>query len=307
MSQRDRRTGAVLSVGRIYCDLVFTDLDAFPALGREVYARDLAIVAGGGAYIAAAHLAALGRATALVARLGLDRLSAGLDDELGASGVDLRFLDRARDAGPQVTVAIAAREERAFLTRRAGRARPATLERALAWGEAVHLHIAEYATLAEIPDLVSRAREHGLTVSLDPSWDDALIRAPGLIEACDGVDVFLPNLEEALAITGETSAPAALDVLAARFPLVALKAGPDGALLAAGAVRRHASARAVPVVDTTGAGDAFNAGLVHAWLAGAAPERILAEAIGAASVAVQGPGGRGALASSIPQARRGLA
>ncbi|MGP9820870.1 carbohydrate kinase family protein, partial [Salinarimonas sp. NSM] len=236
MIERDRRTGAVLSVGRIYCDLVFTDLDAFPALGREVYARDLAIVAGGGAYIAAAHLAALGRPTALVARLGLDRLSAGLDDELGASGADLRFLDRAAEAGPQVTVAVATRDERAFLTRRAGRARPATLERALAWGEAVHLHIAEYATLAEIPDLVARARDHGLTVSLDPSWDDALIRSGGLIEACEGVDVFLPNLEEALAITGEARAEAALEALAARFPVVALKAGADGALLAAGDV-----------------------------------------------------------------------
>ncbi|MGJ3262798.1 MAG: carbohydrate kinase family protein [Salinarimonas sp.] len=307
MTRRVSGTGAVLSVGRIYCDLVFTDLDGFPALGREVYARDLAIVAGGGAYIAAAHLAALGRPAALVARLGLDRLSAGLDDELGASRVDLRFLDRAAEAGPQVTVAMASDGERAFLTRRAGHVRPATLPRALAWGEAVHLHIAEYATLAEIPDLVARARDHGLTVSLDPSWDDALIRAPGLFDACAGVDVFLPNVEEALAITGAATAADALEALAERFPVVALKAGADGALLAADGVRRQAPARTVPVVDTTGAGDAFNAGFVHAWLAGAPPERTLAEAIAAASVAIQGPGGRGALAAGGEAARRSLA
>ncbi|WP_188914119.1 carbohydrate kinase family protein [Salinarimonas ramus] len=295
MRHRDRRTGAVLCVGRIYCDLVFTGIEGFPALGREVYARDMALVAGGGAYIAAVHAASLGRRTALVARLGTDRLSTGLEDELAASGIDLSFLDRAAQAGPQVTVAMVAQGERAFLTRRAGHVLPATLDAALAWDEAVHLHIAEYATLAEIPDLVARARAQGLSISLDPSWDDALIRTPGLVEACAGVDLFLPNLEEATAITGETSPDRALAALAARFPAVALKAGADGAFFAGGGVRLHRAAEPVPVIDTTGAGDAFNAGFVHAWLSGAPPQDALDRAIAAASVAIQGPGGRGAL------------
>lgn len=295
MTRRDRRTGAVLSVGRVYCDLVFTGVERFPALGREVFARDLAIVAGGGAYIAAAHLAALGRPAALVARLGRDRLSAGLEDELAQSGIDLRFLERSTEAGPQVTVAIAWEGDRAFLTRRAGGAGPATLDAALAWDEAVHLHIAEYATLAEIPDLVGRARAHGLSVSLDPSWDDALIRAPDLLDACAGIDLFLPNLEEAQAITGETRPAAALEALASRFPAVALKAGADGAFYAGGGVRLHRPAQTVPVVDTTGAGDAFDAGFLHARLAGAAASDALEASIAAASVAIQGAGGCGGL------------
>ncbi len=160
---------AVLSIGRIYCDLIFTGLGHLPVLGREIYADGMEIAAGGGAFIAAAHLAHAGRKVALAARLGTDSLSSGVEEQIRDSCVDLRFIEHAEDAGPQVTVAAVVGQDRAFLTRRAGPALPATLEAALDWNEARHLHIAEYATLHEIPDLVSRAKEKGLTVSLDPS------------------------------------------------------------------------------------------------------------------------------------------
>jgi len=183
---------AVLSIGRIYCDLIFTGLETMPVLGREIFADDLRIAAGGGAFIMAAYSVHIGRKTALLSRLGIDGLSKGLTAELETSGVDLRFLDRATDAGPQVTVAINNGEERAFLSRRAGGAEPATLGEALAWSEARHLHIAEFATLAEIPGLVGKARENGLTVSLDPSWDETLIYQRDFLNRCAGVDLFLP-------------------------------------------------------------------------------------------------------------------
>ncbi len=292
-SGNDQRR-AVLSVGRIYCDLIFTGLDRMPVLGREVFADDLTIAAGGGAFISAAHFADIGRHAALVGRLGHDPLSHAIERQLETSGIDLGFMERADDAGPQVTVASVLGSERAFLTKRAGRAEPATLEDALAWGMAGHLHIAEYATLAEMPDLVPRARAAGLTVSLDPSWDDTLIGDPGLIAACHGVDVFLPNLEEARVITGESAPEAMCARLAEHFPVVVIKAGSDGAYLAASKLCIHAPAEAVKVVDTTGAGDAFNAGFVDAWLDGGTPQRCLSAAIRAGSKAVQVAGGAGA-------------
>ncbi|MFP3710783.1 hypothetical protein SB783_43165, partial [Paraburkholderia sp. SIMBA_009] len=88
-----------------------------------------------------------------------------------------------------------------------------------------HLHIAEFATLHEIPDLVSRAKHSGLSVSLDPSWDASLIYDKGLLKACEGVDVFLPTLEEAEAITGHSDPEAAIRALSDAFPVVALKGG----------------------------------------------------------------------------------
>lgn len=290
MSADKENRAAVLSIGRIYCDMIFTGLDALPQLGRETFAKGLAITAGGGVFITAAHLVHAGRQAMPVARLGLDPLSREVERELEASGCDLRFLERGVEAGPQVTVAAVVGSERAFLSRRAGGAAPATLEVALDWPQARHLHIAEYATLAEIPGLVARAKARGLTVSLDPSWDETLIFDPALPEKCAGVDLFLPNAEEAAAMTGSRDPAEALGVLAQHFPLVALKAGGAGAWLAVAGEILHAPARSVPVIDTTGAGDAFNAGFIDAWLKGAAPRACLEAGIASGSLAVQSPG-----------------
>jgi len=282
---------AVLSIGRVYCDLIFTGLGHLPVLGREIYADGMEIAAGGGAFIAAAHLAHAKRKVALVARLGRDSLSASVEEQMRDSGVDLRFVEHAENAGPQVTVAAVVGQDRAFLTRRAGPALPATLEAALDWEQARHLHIAEYATLHEIPDLVSRAKEKGLTVSLDPSWDPTLIYDRGLLRACAGVDLFLPNLEEAEAITGSADPQVAIRKLSLAFPAVALKGGAEGAWLMSKGRMVHAPAETVPVIDTTGAGDAFNAGFIDAWLNGGAEEACLKAGIRFGSLAVQAAGG----------------
>lgn len=289
------KSGAVISLGRIYCDLVFRDLDGLPQLGRETFANDFTLTPGGGALITAAHLAGLGRPSAMAARIGTDHLSQALLEQVEPLGIDLQFLEHHDTAGPQVTVVMVDRDDRAFLSRRAGHARPATFEAALAWSEASHLHIAEYATLHEMQDAVSAAKASGLTVSLDPSWDSTLIRDPAFFERAAGVDIFLPNLEEAEALTGKKDPAAALATLAIHFPVVALKMGADGAMLASGGTVIHRPTERVVVVDTTGAGDAFNAGFIHAWLAGASPEDTLAAALSAGTLSVQAAGGTGSL------------
>lgn len=289
------RAGAVLNLGRIYCDMVFRGLDGMPQLGRELFAREFAMTPGGGALITAAHLAALGRHSALLARFGTDALSLALFDEIDALGLDLQFLDRHETAGPQLTVVMVHDGDRAFLSRRAGHARPAGFEAALASPEVAHLHIAEYATLHEMPDAIAKAKSHGLTVSLDPSWDAELIRDPLFFERASGTDVFLPNMEEAEALTGETDPAAALAVLKRHFPVVALKRGGEGAILAAGGTVIDLPSPRVEVVDTTGAGDAFNAGFIHAWLKGADHSSALAAAIDAGTSSVQASGGTGSI------------
>ena len=282
---------AVISVGRVYCDLVFAGLPSMPRMGREVFAHSMQPVLGGGAFIAAAHLAHLGRATALLANYGIDPLSQALAPQLDASGIDLRFLERRADAGPQVTVVMTGAEDRAFLSCRAGRAVPARFGEALSWERAGLLHIAEYATLVDQPGLVARAKTAGLAVALDPSWDDTLITDPGLLEACAGVDIFLPNEDEAAAITGTSRPDEALEILADHFPLVAIKCGSAGALLGAGDVRHTARAPNVEAVDTTGAGDAFNAGFLDAYLSSRPLEACLEAGVTMGSLSVQVIGG----------------
>ncbi|HCO56449.1 MAG TPA: ribokinase [Pelagibacterium sp.] len=290
---------AVISVGRIYCDLVFSGLSGMPQMGHEVFARSMQPVLGGGAFIAAAHLSHLDRPAALLAAYGTDPLSQTLATQLEESGIDLRFLERRADAGPQVTVVMTNAEDRAFLSCRAGRAVPPRFANALAWERAALLHIAEYATLDEQPDLVSRAKAAGLVVALDPSWDETLIGQPGLLKACAGVDIFLPNAEEAAAITGKSDLAQALDVLADHFPIVAIKCGGRGGLLGAGKTRLSTTAPKVHVVDTTGAGDAFNAGLIDAYLSGRALGECLDAGVTAGSLSVQSIGGAPRPATSV--------
>lgn len=297
MTPTTSKAGAVLSLGRIYCDMVFRGLDGLPQLGRELFAREFAMTPGGGALITAAHLSAFGRRAALLARFGTDPVSSALSGQIERLGLDLQFLDRNDSAGPQLTVVMVHDNDRAFLSRRAGHVRPASFEQALVWPEASHLHIAEYATLYEMRDAVSAAKARGLTVSLDPSWDDELIRDPLFFERTIGTDIFMPNLEEARALTGQQDPRDALAILARHFPIVALKCGGDGAMLAMKETVISLPSPQVRVIDTTGAGDAFNAGFLDAWLDGAEPDACLAAAIGAGSRSVQASGGTGSLAA----------
>jgi sugar/nucleoside kinase (ribokinase family) len=287
--------GGVICAGRIYCDLVFSGLPSMPKLGAEVFATAMSPVLGGGAFITAAHLAAQGRPASLLSRFGTDAISLALEDQFASAGVGMDLVERDADAGPQVTVVMAHQNDRAFLSRRAGHALPLDYLQLLSGFPATHLHIAEYATLAEHPDLIVYAKQLGLTVSLDPSWDNSLIHSSELLSRCAGVDVFLPNLEEALAITGLGQASAALDALAGHFSVVAVKLGAEGALLAAQNQRFSAPAPLVEVRDTTGAGDAFNAGFLDCWLNELPPFACLQAAIVAGSLSVQAIGGTAAI------------
>jgi sugar/nucleoside kinase (ribokinase family) len=282
----------VLCLGRTYCDIIFTGLHEMPALGRERFADSVTIAAGGGAYITAAHLASLGRPTALLTRLGTDPLSQSLNPELEASGIDLSFVERSPDAGPQPTVALVRDGERAFVSRRAGGSRPTTLEQALSVHDVAHLHIAEFATLRDAPEVIALARSFGLTISLDPSWDDELIRrSSDFFEICAGIDLLLPNVEEGKALTGESADEAILQSLRERFSVVVLKCGERGAMASYGSTCVSAEALRVNVVDTTGAGDAFNAGFLHSWLSTSDLGKSLAAGIEAGGLSVQSAGG----------------
>ena len=101
------RAGRVLSVGRLYCDLIFTELPKMPTLGEEVFAGGLSIKPGGGAFITAAYVAALGRPVSLASALPSGPFAAALMAELEASGVDLSASQAMPDTlDPQITVAM---------------------------------------------------------------------------------------------------------------------------------------------------------------------------------------------------------
>ncbi|MGY1690958.1 carbohydrate kinase family protein [Geodermatophilus sp. SYSU D01105] len=105
---------------------------------------------------------------------------------------------------------------------------------------------------------------------------------------------MLPNEDEALLLTGCADAASAARTLAVRHPVAVVTLGAEGALWASGDVLVHRPAHPAAVVDTTGAGDAFTAGLLAAWLAdpGGDPGRALDAGLARAATVVGRPGAR---------------
>ncbi len=285
----------LLAAGRIYCDLVFAGLDAPPAPGREVYAAALTLAAGGGAFITAAHAAALGLRAGLMGILPAAPFDAPVREEAAAQGVEDHTTPAPPGADPQVTAAIVTGGDRAFVTRRPG----AALAEPVALPPARHLHIGEAATALDHPRLIGRARAAGMSVSMDCAWDGALFARPGLAEAIAAVDLFLPNAEEAAALA------AAGVALAPRIATV-VKRGAEGARVQPrGGAPLEAPALPARVVDPTGAGDAFNAGFLAGWLDGRALEDCLHLGLACGAAAVARPGGARGL-EGLPTLRKRL-
>lgn len=288
MTARDE----ILCVGRIYVDVVLAGLEALPKIGREQYARDITIVPGGGAYITAAHLRALGRNVRLASALGDDPLSASLAASIRNDGFDTDLIDRFA-GGPQLTVALAVGDDRAFTTHRAGPSAPAGLRARLAGGGVRHVHVGELSTLSDLRWLPQFCRKNSITLSVDVSWDDEIFRDPTALDLAAGVDLVMPNVAEAAALTGIDASRRAemLSAFAARGTTVALKCGADGAMYARGEFVADAGAIPGTVVDATGAGDAFDAGFIDAWLDGSPAETCLARAVACGTYATRQIGG----------------
>ena len=264
------KAGKVLCVGRLYCDLVFSGTPKMPVVGEEVFAKKLSTHAGGGAFITAAYLVSADQKVSLCSTIPSGPFGEVIEAEIQKSGIDSsQCLKASAEMSPQVTVAIPSSNDRAFLTNRSGLAIPNTITAAMDDSELSHLHIAELATLSEFPKLTQMAKDRGLTISLDCSWDEGLIYEPTSRELLKGIDVFLPNEKElrALFCIKDEVANHQHEILR-HVPVVVVKRGKNGADLITEASMITDAAIPCEVKDTIGAGDAFNAGFIFSWING---------------------------------------
>jgi sugar/nucleoside kinase (ribokinase family) len=159
-----------------------------------------------------------------------------------------------------------------------------------------HLHVAGYALLRAgsrpaARGAISRALGRGMTVSVDPS--SAALLSPEFLDHAEGAGLLLPNADEAQMLSGERDPERAARALASRFGEVVVTLGAEGALWTDGRETvRAGAAPAEAAVDSTGAGDAFAAGLLASRLDGAGPAEALAAGASLAARAVARPGGR---------------
>ncbi len=142
-----------------------------------------------------------------------------------------------------------------------------------------------------LPELLGQARARGATTLLDTGWplegwtESVLHETWGILAQ---VDVFLPNLAEARALTARPAAPleTVAEVLQGRGLQAVVKLGAHGAAWWDGAGLHRAAAPRVSVADTVGAGDAFNAGLLSALRSGRTMGEAVAAAVALASATI---------------------
>jgi sugar/nucleoside kinase (ribokinase family) len=231
---------------------------------------------GGSGNVFACQMAKLGVATTIFGTAGQDAFGDHLVARLASEGVDVSRVRRTDTMPTGLGVTLTEPRDRAILTYLGtiDATLPADLpERPdLVCG---HWHVASFFLLRSLqhhwPAFLRRARERGVTTSLDPNWDPN-DRWQGIAEVLPELDIFLPNDAEATAITGEPDAVRAARMLAAEGPLVVVKRGAEGAVAVRGdevvEIGPADFVEAHDVVDAVGAGDNFDAGFIRAWMAG---------------------------------------
>jgi sugar/nucleoside kinase (ribokinase family) len=286
-------------VGELNADLILRG-EVIPEFGQvEKLLEDATLTLGSSSAIFACGAARLGLRVAFIGKIGDDEFGKFVRRELDARGVDTRGVVVDPEIKTGLSVILSRGPDRAILTYLGSIAAlgyPEIDQQLL--HQARHLHLGSYFLLdtlrPDIPSLFEVAHSLGLTISLDTNYDPSEKWEGGLAATLRQTDLFLPNETELQAIAraaGVVDASQALGFIAARVPLVAVKLGSRGAVAQRGDQVVHAESLPVTVVDTTGAGDTFDAGFIYGYLSGWDLERTLRLACVCGSLSTQGVGG----------------
>ena len=285
-------------VGDVINDIVVRPFGPM-AVGTDTASR-VEVLPGGSGANQAAWLGALGARVRFVGRAG--RADAAVHRAtLARHGVEARIaVDEDIPTGTIVVLVGPDGERSMFTDRGASLALSADDVPDEVLAGASILHLSGYALFAEAPRAALRrlwatAREAGVPTSVDPSSVAGLaaVGPAAFLEWTAGAALVLPNHDEGRLLTGAETADEIVEALLEHYETVALTLGPAGALVgSAGSRRVRLPAPAVPVMDTTGAGDAFSAGFLAGWLAGDGLDSSAAAAVAAAARAVARVGAR---------------
>jgi sugar/nucleoside kinase (ribokinase family) len=293
----------ILVAGEINPDLILSG-DVIPAFGQVEQLVDSAdLTIGSSSAIFACGAARLGLKVAFIGVCGADIFGRFMLDQLSGHGVDVSavVVDPARPTGLSVILNSSggvSPGDRAILTHLGAinRLRAEQVTQDLLQ-KTRHLHVASYFMQAALqpglPGLFRRAHALGITTSLDTNWDPSGAWS-GFEVLLGHVDIFLPNQNEALAVSGASTVEAALQILSRKCRVVAVKCGRDGALARQGDEVARAAALPVRVVDTVGAGDTFDAGFLYGWLNGWNLNKSLGLAVSCGSLSTRSAGGTSA-------------
>lgn len=296
------RSFDLLVVGELNPDVIVHQPGLQPRFGQvEQVVDEVRLQVGSSSAIVACGAARLGLRVAFVGVVGDDPFGRFVLDELVERGIDVAHCRVETGVATGATVILSRGDDRAILTARGAmdRLSAADVPPALI-AASRHLHVGSLflqpGLAPGLAGLFRSARTAGASTSLDTNWDPSEIWA-GLDPTLAQTDLFLPNSAEAAALSGDPDPRAGASALARRLApggVVALKRGSEGALAARWDLLVSSPAPAVESVDSTGAGDTFDAGMISALLDGLPLGEALRFAVACGSLSVRAVGGTSA-------------
>ncbi|MFD3000601.1 carbohydrate kinase family protein [Pontibacter toksunensis] len=303
----------VAVVADLCLDIVFAG-DVTPIYGQvEQFVEDYQVELGGSAAIFASQLTKLGGRVGMLGTVGTDPFGNLLLQRLQELGISTEYIQPSPLFKTSVGLGLARGKDRAMLTYK-GSLNDVTAERLRDSGlleKSGHLHIASYFLLEQLQSYwleeLKLMKQTGITVSLDTNWapKENWGAVHGVLEF---VDVFIPNEEEALRISGKTNVEEAGAWLSRFGCLVVIKRGESGAMVFKGdAVLEYqvpgSLLKGLTIADTTGAGDNFDAGFIYAWLQHASLDECVELAMRCGTGSLSAMGG---IAAQLTQTKKQL-
>jgi sugar/nucleoside kinase (ribokinase family) len=277
----------LICAGEAFEDLIFVGLDRLPELGEEVKTDRFTATIGGGAVITAVKAARLGMRTQLISALGPAAVARLKKERVSVTNL-------LKPGEPHaITAALSTGDDRAFVTFNGANVKlEERLARMIPKVTPTHLHLCFYPHSCHQWTLIlSRLRKRGISVSWDFGWNEPLTNDRGLSDLIDSLDFVFINNREAALYTGTSSLQDAIPEWRKRKAITIIKLGDQGAVWLAPDRDILVKAPKVKAVDTTGAGDSFNAGFLVAWMNGNTPEQCLASGNKLGSASTRHAGG----------------
>jgi sugar/nucleoside kinase (ribokinase family) len=304
MDKKNTKTD-LLVVGELNMDLILNEVASFPELGKEKIAGDMNLTLGSSSAIFAGNAARLGLSAGFCGMVGQDDFGEAVIAQLKKYGVDTSLVVKSEKYKTGLTAIIRHAADRAMVTY------PGAMEHfsiddipEKAFQQTRHLHISSLFLQPGIKEylfeIIAKAKSNGLTTSIDPQWDPEEqwdIDFPKLVSE---IDFFLPNEDEFLNIANSADLKEAIAKFQSHLTdgAIIVKQGTDGATgITQNQVMQVPGYVNENPVDTVGAGDSFNSGVIYQFLQGKSIEECIKFGNITGAVSTTAPGGTTAIKS----------
>lgn len=286
----------VFFYGDVNIDLVIPGVDGFPLAGEEKITPVMETFIGGGAALTALGLGKLGMKPVFQGIIGDDAYGQFILGEFGKKGIDCSLLQVDKKLKTGISISFTNEHDRSFLTFRGTNEYLNVEEMSLeAVKESKHVHMTGYCGSKNHSQYLAVLKEinkqTNTTVSFDVGWDETGLWNKEIYQLLPYIDVLFMNETEALHYSREkTEEEAALSLKEVRG-MVVLKLGKKGSMAMCQETIYTKPGFEVAAVDTTGAGDSFNAGFLYGYLNKESIQRCLTLGNGCGAMSVTQLGG----------------